>query len=90
MIARTALVLLAAAFSGCVADAPPLVSAPAAEGAVVLALNADPAQVERGKRIVAMQCVSCHAVHADDKRRCGRWRNVIRSRAWKTLSHWAS
>lgn len=69
MIARTALVLLAVAFNGCVADAPSLASAPAAEGAVVLALNADPAQVERGKRIVAMQCVSCHAVHADDKSR---------------------
>ncbi len=67
MIARTALVLVTIAFNGCAADPAPSASAPAGEGSVMVATNAAPGQVERGKRIVEMQCVSCHAVRADDK-----------------------
>ncbi len=67
MIARTALVLVTIAFNGCAADPPSSASAPAGEGSVMVATNAAPGQVERGKRIVEMQCVSCHAVRADDK-----------------------
>jgi len=66
MIARTALVLLTIAFNGCAADTPPSASATAAKGSVMLAPNAAPEQIERGKRIVEMQCISCHAVRADD------------------------
>lgn len=32
-----------------------------------LTMNATPEQVEAGRRIVEFQCVSCHAVRADDK-----------------------
>ena len=67
MTARTALVLLTMAFNGCTVNAPPSASASAAEGSVMLAPNATAEQIERGKRIVEMQCVSCHAVRADDK-----------------------
>lgn len=33
----------------------------------MFAPSAAPEQIERGKRIVEMQCVSCHAVRADDR-----------------------
>ncbi len=69
MTTRAALVLLTMAFSGCAADPPPSASPPAVEGSVMLTPNATPEQIERGKRIVEMQCVSCHAVRADDKSR---------------------
>ena len=65
MTARAALVLLTIAFNGCAADPPPS-AAPAGEGSV-MAPSATAAQIERGKRIVELQCVSCHAVRADDK-----------------------
>ncbi len=65
MIARAALVLLTIAFNGCDAD-PPLPAASAGGGSV-MAPNATAEQIERGKHIVELQCVSCHAVRADDK-----------------------
>ena len=67
MTTRTAFVLLIMAFNGCAAEAPPSASDPAAGGPAALAANAAPEQIERGRRIVEMQCVSCHAVRADDK-----------------------
>jgi hypothetical protein len=58
MTARTAFVLLATVFNGCAADVPPSASASVAEDSAVLAPNATAEQIERGKRIVEMQCVS--------------------------------
>ncbi|MEQ1610113.1 MAG: cytochrome c [Hyphomonadaceae bacterium] len=69
MIACTAIVLLTIVFNGCAIDPPPSASDPAAEGSTMLAPNAAPEQIERGKRIVQMQSVSCHAVRADHKSR---------------------
>jgi mono/diheme cytochrome c family protein len=65
MLARTALILLTMAFNGCASD-PPLPAAPAGGGSI-MAPNATAEQIERGKRIVELQCVTCHAVRADDK-----------------------
>lgn len=67
MTARTALVLLTIAFNGCAADVPPSASTATAEGSVMLEPSAAAEQIERGKRIVEMHCVSCHAVRAADK-----------------------
>jgi mono/diheme cytochrome c family protein len=69
MTVRAALVLLAMALNGCAVETPSSASDPAAGGAAQSAANAAPEQIERGKRIVELQCISCHAVHADDKSR---------------------
>lgn len=68
MTIRTAFALLAIAFTGCAADVSSSASDPAA-GSASLAANATQEEIERGRRIVELQCVSCHAVHADDNSR---------------------
>lgn len=66
MAVRMALVL-AMAFGGCVVDAASSAAHPAAGDPVPLTEDATPEQVGRGRRIVEMQCISCHAVRADDQ-----------------------
>ncbi len=68
MAVRMALVL-AMAFGGCAVDAASWAPHPAAGDPVPLAEDATPEQVELGRRIVEMQCISCHAVRADDQSR---------------------
>ena len=69
MNARAAIILLTIALNGCALDPPPSASAPVSGASAMPPPSAASGQVERGKRIVEMQCVSCHAVRADDKSR---------------------
>lgn len=56
------IVLVATTLTGCAGEAPT-----GGDTHPSLMTNATPEQVEAGRRIVQFQCVSCHAVRADDK-----------------------
>jgi len=67
MIIRTAILLLTISLAGCAQEAPAAGPPAAADTSPVLVVDATPEQIEAGKRIVELQCISCHAVRADDK-----------------------
>jgi mono/diheme cytochrome c family protein len=66
MIIRTAILLLTISLAGCAQEAP-AAAPPASDSPPALVADATPEQIEAGKRIVELQCISCHAVRADDK-----------------------
>ncbi len=59
---RAMIALVALVVSGCSGGRPAISGAALSS----LSMNAPPEQVEAGRRIVEFQCVSCHAVRAED------------------------
>lgn len=62
MTLRAMTFLVALSFAGCAGNAPPA----ARDTRPSRMMNATPDQVEGGRRIVELQCVSCHAVRSND------------------------
>lgn len=59
--------LLAIAFAGCAKVPAPAPPHAGGDSHLPLVMNATPEQVEAGRHIVELQCVSCHAVRSGDK-----------------------
>lgn len=69
MVERVTILLLALCISGCAKAPAPAADPAEGAGYAVLVADATPEQVEAGRRIVQLQCVSCHAVRSGDRSR---------------------